>query len=62
MVSKMILSSSKLRCSEEIITIAAILSVQVIFFFNILSVSRVQQVWIANTEFLNKKNMWKKYS
>jgi len=45
MVSKMILSSRELGCSEEIITIAAILSVQVIFFFfNILSVSPVQQV------------------
>ncbi|XP_062162753.1 probable pre-mRNA-splicing factor ATP-dependent RNA helicase DEAH9 [Alnus glutinosa] len=31
MVSKMILSSSKLGCSEEIITIAAILSVQSIW-------------------------------
>lgn len=32
MISKMILSSGELECSEEIITIAAVLSVQVNLF------------------------------
>jgi HrpA-like RNA helicase len=42
MVSKMILSSSELGCSEEIITIAATLSVQVNCFIYKLSVPQVQ--------------------
>ena len=49
MISKMILSSNELGCSEEIITISAILSIQVIFLIPlavvdsyILSLSLVQ--------------------
>lgn len=33
MISKMIIASSQLGCTEEILTIAAALSVQVKFFF-----------------------------
>ncbi|KAB1200457.1 putative ATP-dependent RNA helicase DHX35 [Morella rubra] len=38
MISKMILSSSKLGCSEEIITVAAVLSVQHVF---------LQSIWVS---------------
>ncbi|KAG2396001.1 pre-mRNA-splicing factor ATP-dependent RNA helicase [Vigna angularis] len=43
MVSKMIIASSQLGCSEEIITIAAVLSVQVNLFALVIAIS----IWIS---------------
>lgn len=58
MISKMILSSNELGCSEEILTIAAILSIQVHCFIplalvdcNILSLSLVQGLYMVHFEF-----------
>jgi len=58
MISKMILSSNELGCSEEILTVAAILSIQVNCFTplalvdsNILSLSLVQGLYMVHFEF-----------